>query len=236
MTNTDVVILCGGLGTRLKSVVADRPKPMAEVGSRPFLDILIGHLRRSGFRRFILCTGHMSEAIEAYYHTAPSGVEIVISREPGPLGTAGAVKNAQRHIRSDPFLVANGDSFCDVDLVGFVESHLTKTATFSMVVVQATDTLDYGTVIVDADQRIVGFKEKADTRTTAYISAGLYLFSKAVLADIPAGIKTSLEYDIFPQLVGRQCYAFTGRGPVLDIGTPERLRTARHILAEAAHE
>jgi NDP-sugar pyrophosphorylase family protein len=230
-SDIDVVILCGGLGSRLKSVVADRPKPMAIIGERPFLAILIDRFRSFGFRRFVLCTGYMSEAVEAYFVGPTGEIEVVISREPQPLGTAGAVKLAESHIRSDPFLVANGDSFCPVDLAAFVRFHQARGAVLSMAVAPSRDPKDYGTVIVDADQRIVGFKEKAGAQTPGHINAGLYLFSRQVLASLPEAVKTSLECDLFPRLVGRRCYAFMGSNPVLDIGTPERFEIASRTLA-----
>jgi NDP-sugar pyrophosphorylase family protein len=229
----DVVILCGGMGSRLKSVVADRPKPMAAIGQRPFLDILIDQFLQAGFRRFILCVGHMAEQIASHYRTAPAGIQVVISSESMPLGTAGAVKNAEPSIQSDPFLVANGDSFCPVDLAAFVRFHQARDAVLSMAVAPSYDPKDYGTVILDADRRMIGFLEKADTHTPGHINAGLYLFSRQVLAAIPEAVKTSLECDIFPRLIGQRCYAFMGSSPVLDIGTPERLAKTRQILSNS---
>jgi len=231
MANIDVVILCGGMGTRLRSVVADRPKPMAIVDRRPFLDIVIDPFRRAGFRRCVLCTGHLSEAIEAFYQGPSADLEIVISREPAPLGTAGAVRHAEHWIRSDPFLVANGDSLCKVDLAAFVRFHQASGAALSMVVAPSQDPKDYGTVIVDSSQRITAFAEKAGARPGGLISAGIYLLGRQVLSLIPAGVKSSLEYDVFPNMVAQPCYAFVGSGPVLDIGTPERLRKARQGVA-----
>jgi len=228
----DVVILCGGLGSRLKEVVSDRPKPMAQIGERPFLDILIDRFRQAGFRRFVLCAGHMAEQIESYYRTAPDGLRIVISRESMPLGTAGAVKNAEPHIRSDPFIVTNGDSLCTVDLPAFVRFHRQHDAVLSMVVASSQDPKDYGTVIVDASRRITGFQEKTGAGSNGWINAGIYLFSRQVLSRIPAGVKSSLECDIFPSLVDQPCYAFMGDSPVLDIGTPQRLAQVRSSLTK----
>ena len=226
----DVVILCGGMGSRLRPVVADRPKPMAPIGQRPFLDLLIDQFRRFGFRRFVLCTGYMSEAIESHYADSTGDIEVTISHESQPLGTAGAVKNAERYIRTDPFLVANGDSFCQADLVAFVRFHRARNGVLSMVVTPSQDPEDYGTVIVDASQRITGFQEKAGTKPGGWINAGIYLFSKQVLSAIPAGAKSSLECDIFPKLLPVHCNAFPVQVPVLDIGTPQRLAVARSSL------
>jgi len=112
----DVAILCGGLGTRLKNVINDRPKSMAEINGTPFLDLLIDHIAKFGFKHFILCTGHMGETIENRYAGKKPAINIEISREIQPLGTGGALKNGSQLITSNPFLVVNGDSFCAVDL------------------------------------------------------------------------------------------------------------------------
>jgi NDP-sugar pyrophosphorylase family protein len=203
---------------------------MATIADRPFLDILIDQFRRSGFRRFVLCTGHMSGAIESHYAGSEGDIEVVISQEEQPVGTAGAVKLAEPHIRTDPFLVANGDSICKADLAAFVRLHKARKATLSMVVAPSQDPKDYGTVIVDSSQRITAFAEKTGSGPGGLISAGIYLFGKQVLSTIPAGVKCSLEYDLFPNLVAHPCYAFLATSPVLDIGTPDRLAKARQIL------
>ena len=137
---TDVLILCGGKGTRLKEVMADRPKSMAANGDRPFLDILMEYFRHFGYRRFILCTGYMGHMIQSYIHTLYNDMEVVISHENHPLGTGGAVKNAETLIQSDPFLVVNGDSFCPVNLGDFLNFHMTRNAVMSMVVCESVPT------------------------------------------------------------------------------------------------
>ncbi len=230
--NVDLLILCGGMGTRLRSVVADRPKPMAVIDQRPFLDILIDRFRKAGLRRFILCTGHLSEAIESHYAGRQDGIEVVISKEAQPLGTAGAVKLAEPHILTDPFLVANGDSYCEVDLSAFIRFHQARHAALSIVVSRSQDPKDYGTVRVDASQRIIGFAEKSDAGPGGLISAGIYLFGRPVLSAIPTGVKSSLECDVFPNLLARPCYAFSGTSLVLDIGTPARLSQVRQVLGK----
>jgi D-glycero-alpha-D-manno-heptose 1-phosphate guanylyltransferase len=228
--DVDILILCGGMGTRLRPVVADRPKPMAVIDQRPFLDILIDRFRKARLRRFILCTGHLSEAIESHYAGRRDGIELVISREAQPLGTAGAVKLAEPHIQTDPFLVANGDSYCEVDLDAFIRFHQARKAALSLVVARCQDPRDYGTVKVGASQRITGFAEKSDAGPGGLISAGIYLFGRPVLSRIPASVKSSLECDIFPSLLAQPCFAFSGTSPVLDIGTPTRLSQARQVL------
>ncbi|MFH1245867.1 MAG: sugar phosphate nucleotidyltransferase, partial [Candidatus Omnitrophota bacterium] len=126
---TDVFILCGGEGKRLKEISGDVPKPMVCIDGHPFLDILIGHLRESGFKRFILGIGYRAQCIKHYYegHKIP-GVEIIFSRENMPLGTGGAVKKAKRLIKSDPFLVLNGDCFSEFNAESFVRFYKEKKA------------------------------------------------------------------------------------------------------------
>jgi len=175
LSETDAVILCGGMGKRLRPVVDDRPKPMAEIDDRPFLDILIDSFAEFGLRRFILCAGYMSDIIRDYYAAQSGSRQFIISDEYKPLGTAGAIKNAAELIRSDTFLVANGDSFCPVDLNAFHDFHLARHALMSMVVVETQNTGDCGLVSLDASQRIVGFEEKTQQSQSRYINAGIYL-------------------------------------------------------------
>ncbi len=222
----DVVILCGGMGNRLAPIINDRPKPMALINQQPFLDILTGYFSRFGFERFVLCAGYKSEVILAHFIHNNSSLEFVISEEKSPLGTAGAIKNAQYLIISNPFLVTNGDSFCTADMTEFLKFHSDREALMSMVVTGTENTESYGSVFLDDSQRIIGFEEKKDIDKHGYINAGIYLFQKEVLPMIPAGMKYSLEYDLFPQLAGRNSHAFITNEKIIDIGTPNRYKQA----------
>ncbi len=227
----DVLILSGGQGTRLKEVVSDRPKTMAEVNQRPFLDILIDYTSSFGFRRFIICTGYKSAIIKNYYADYTGPRQILISDETTPLDTGGAVKNAEKLIQSASFLVMNGDSFCPVDLSGFAGFHAEKDAMISMVVVEAEDARDYGLIRLDDSQKIIRFAEKSGD-AKALINAGIYLFKKEVLAALPHNTKYSLEYDLFPKLAGKELYGYISTAQMIDIGTPERLAQAKKSLSE----
>lgn len=228
----DVVILCGGKGSRLESVVSDRPKPMVEVAQKPFLDILIEYFRDFGCRRFVLCTGHMSEIISKHYDVVCEDIEVVISREQTPLGTGGAVKNGQRFIKSQTFLVVNGDSFCPVDLSAFLDFHRSMGASASMVVIESENTGDAGLVSMDDSRKITGFSEKNGTGGKGYVNAGVYLFEKQILCHIADGRGFSLEYELFPELTDGEFYGFLSQASLLDIGTPERLAEARKFFCE----
>jgi len=228
--NTDVVLLCGGMGSRLQSVVNDRPKPMAEIGGRPFLDILMDYVGSFGFRRFILCTGYMGENIRRHYQGKDSPVEVLLSREDKPLGTAGAIKNAQSLIKSREFLVMNGDCFCRFDLNLFLDFHIHKKALITIALVKKKKTADVGVVSLDAAQRITGFSEKkGDPASVGLINTGTYIFNQEVLSSIPLGTSYSLEYDLFPKL--DNCYGYVTQSNLIDIGTPVGYATAKKLLS-----
>lgn len=229
----DVLLLCGGKGERLKSVVKDRPKPMAEVKGRPFLDILIDYLLSFGFRRIILCLGYKGEAIRQYYSKKRRLSGILFSQETKPLGTAGAVKNAESLVKSDPFLVMNGDSFCPVDLYKFINLYNSKDATFTMALARAGKGRDYGVVGMDGSRRIISFNEKIKTKNNSFVNAGIYLLKKRILRLIKADAKSSLEYDIFPKVLNERFYGYLTKEKFIDIGTPERYAKAKRYLNHA---
>jgi NDP-sugar pyrophosphorylase family protein len=232
LKSIDAVILAGGLGTRLQGTVVDRPKPMAMVGDRPFLDLLINDLQRQGLRRFILCVGHRREQIISYYRTR-TDADFVFSEEEAPLGTGGAVRHAVPLIRSDPFLVLNGDSLCRVDYERFLAFHHEKSARFSIVVAPARSRTDGSFLEIAKDGHILRFLEKAAITKVekSLINAGIYLLSKSLSLSWRQPAPFSLEHDIFPQLVGKErCYAFSVDAEVMDIGTPERYVEAQRKL------
>src|SRR3989339_1476031 len=120
----DVFLLGGGFGRRLKKISGGLPKPMVKVGSKPFLDIIISYLAGFGFRNFIIGTGYKADIVESYYRNRKiPGLSVLFSREKRPLDTGGAVKNAVGLIRSNPFLVLNGDSFCKFNPLDFLRFH-----------------------------------------------------------------------------------------------------------------
>jgi NDP-sugar pyrophosphorylase family protein len=228
----DVVILCGGMGTRLKTVVDDKPKPMAEIDNRPFIDILIGYVATFGFQRFILCAGYKAESIEQYYKSKKYGIEILIAKEQEPLGTGGAVKNARPLIGSNPFLVLNGDSFFGMDLHRFVEFHLRKKALLSIALINANNAKSYGSIKIDKLDRVVEFCEKKENSRESMINAGIYLFNHEVLYLMPDDRKFSLEYDFFPKNVNREMFGYLTKGLFIDIGTPQRYTQAKQLLKD----
>lgn len=229
LSKTDAVILCGGQGKRLQPVVSSTSKVMADVGGRPFLDILVGHLKKQGIRRVILCTGYKADQVEGYYRENPQGLAFEFSRESDPAGTGGALKNARYFIESDPFLVFNGDSFCAVDLNAFLDFHQSKLARASVVVSQARDTSSFGKIFLDEDAKITGFREK-ETGGDQGVNAGVYCCNEDIFSFMPDPKRFSIEYDLFPALVDKGFYGFAVDAEFYDIGTPERYAAARQAL------
>jgi NDP-sugar pyrophosphorylase family protein len=228
----EALILCGGLGTRLRPVLADRPKGLAEVSGRAFLDILTGELMREGLRRFILCTGHGAAEIAAHFRSRRDA-EFLVSTEDRPLGTGGAVAHALPQVGSDPFLVVNGDSICRVSYADLLESHRRHRAVLSVVVTPPSERIDVGTIRVDSALRILEFSEKPGTASLsgAYVNAGIYVVQREAMSLVGPAEVFSLERELIPAAVASgRCFAFPTSGPLIDIGTPERLRNAQMLL------
>ena len=230
MNAMDAVILCGGMGTRLKSVVSDRPKPMAAVNGKPFIQLLVDYAAGFGFKRFILCSGYRGDVIERHFRGTSPGLEVVVSREPEPLDTAGAVKNAEALIRTSQVLVMNGDSICRIDLRRFVKSHFSRRCRASVAVAKAADAGSFGSVVLGPGGRLLSFTEKS-AAGAGYVNAGIYVLDKTVLAAVPPGARYSLERELLPALVsaGDVC-GYKTKSRIFDIGTPEGYREAGEKL------
>ena len=228
--NIPAILLVGGKGTRLQAVLSSTPKPLALVGNIPFLQLLVMQLRSQGVSRMIMSTGHLADQIEETFGDGrPWNADIRYSKESQPLGTAGAVKFAERHLEQcSDFLVVNGDSFTEIDIPEFVRFHRQHGGLVSMAVRRVPDAARYGTVHVNGFNRISGFNEKTGSALPGTINAGMYLFRRAVLEHIPQG-PWSLEKDLFPQLLTQGMYALEQQGMFIDIGTPEDYARAQEL-------
>lgn len=220
LEDTTAVILAGGLGTRLREVVADRPKVLAVVNGRPFLACLLDRLIDAGIRRVVLCTGYMAELVRDTFGDSYRGMVLCYSREVAPLGTGGALRLALPLIDSDPVLVLNGDSFCDADLGLFARQHLAAAALASLVLVKVKDIARYGAVDVDEAGSVSSFREKGSQSGEGMINAGVYLLARSVIAAIPEGKPVSLEREVFPVLIGGGLSGFLQPARFIDIGIP----------------
>jgi D-glycero-alpha-D-manno-heptose 1-phosphate guanylyltransferase len=238
MYDFKAVILVGGLGTRLRSVVSSVPKVLAEVGKRSFLELLVQQLRSQGVHRLVLCTGYLADQVENRFGDGKTlGVEIEYSKEEQPLGTAGAVKRTEQYLRDVPdFLVMNGDSFLEIDFHSLMEFHRDHDAIATMAILRVQDTGRYGTVRVDANGRVRDFAEKTRNDTLGLVNGGVYILNRAIFQYIPQE-PASLERDVFPRLLDHGVYAQEQRGMFIDIGTPADYVRAQQLcesLNEAA--
>jgi len=230
LTAVTAVILAGGLGTRLRSVVADRPKVLAEVRGRPFLAYLLDQLTAAGVSDVVVCTGYLGDQLEAAFHDSYRGTSLRYCREPLPLGTAGALRLALPMVQSDPVLVMNGDSFCHADLNDLYRWHHARKARATLLVTEVSDTRRYGRVHVDAHQRVRRFEEKGEMPGPGWINTGIYLLTQEVLRAIPTDAAVSLEREVLPAWIDRGLYAYPGDGVFLDIGTPEAYARAEQFF------
>ena len=230
----DAIVLCGGAGLRLRSITGDRPKSLAGVGSRPFLDLLLAQLARHGVTRAILAVGHRKEAICEHFADYRGKPDLVYSAESSPLGTGGALRKAVDLLETESALVLNGDSYTDVNLKEFVAEHRESGAEVSLVVVHTDGRSDCGTVQFDQDCRIKSFAEKAAHTSFSYANAGIYMISRRLLQSIPLGRPVSLEHEIFTLWLEQQEHlrAYVHGGTCTDIGTPDRYWKAQEVLAE----
>lgn len=219
---TDVLILAGGLGTRLRPLIKDIPKVLAPVNDRSFLDILIDNLVAQGFIRIVLCVGYQKEQVKKHF-SVRNDCQIFFSEEYTPLGTAGAIKNAEELIKSDTFIVLNGDTFCKVIYENLLIFHSEMSANFTIVLVNSDSNQDYGLIKLNhKDNSITSFQEKQILSTNAYVNTGVYCFSKHIFSKIPSNTKVSIEYDLFPKLIGNSLFGYVIDCDFIDIGTPER--------------
>lgn len=225
----DIVILCGGQGTRLASVVTDRQKCVADINGQPFLYYLIHFWKKQGCRRFILCTGHLSETVASVANSI-ADVEILLSPERTPLGTAGAIYQAASLTAGTSFIAMNGDSFCPLDLSKMLALHKAKQATTTIALTHIDNSADYGSVIQDHDGWIKNFSEKVPD-SQLLINTGIYIMEKSSFKYWPSTTPPlSLEHDIFPTMVHHNLLGFVSDAPLLDIGTPERYKEATSLL------
>ena len=220
------VILVGGEGTRLRPLTYDLPKPMVPIFGRPYLEHLIELLKKHNIFEIILSSGYKVEEIEQYFKNGSQfGVKIFYAVETTPLGTAGAIKNAEKFIK-DTFLVFNGDIMTDIDLTAFLRMHKKYAGLGTLSLYSVEDPSAFGLIETDINGRITAFieKPKPEDITTNYINAGVYILEKKILEFIPEKINCSIERKIYPELLKSNyaLYSFKFDTYWIDIGSPQK--------------
>lgn len=216
------VVLAGGLGTRLRGVVDDRPKVLARVGGKPFLCYILEQLSRSGIKNVVLSCGYLGEMIESEIGDTYDRLSITYSHEDEPLGTGGAVRRAIPPVKSSYLLIMNGDSYLDMDLNRFLSWYGDVGTVPGAIVVNAVDDISrFGSVVLSEERKVIKFVEKSGQKAPGMINAGIYIFKKELLENIPLNTPFSLEKEWFPALAAKGIlWAYPAACGFIDIGTP----------------
>ena len=234
---TTAVILAGGLGTRLRSVVADAPKPMAPVGGRPFLEYQLDYWIGQGVREFMLSAGYRRAAIIDHFGDAYRGCTIRYAVEERPLGTGGGLLLALDRLDpgDEPFLLLNGDTFFAVNLAALRTFHREHVSDWTFSLFRAGESGRYMGIEWADDGRITDLGSALGV-AGALANGGVYLIRPNVLCDLPwrTGDKVSLETDLVPYVfaAGARCYGFESAGRFIDIGVPDDYARAAAVLKE----
>jgi len=230
MTKT-CIILAGGMGTRLQSVVNDRPKVMAEIEGKPFLSCLLDILLRQGIKNVVLAVGYKREFIVNYYNYKYKDIELKYSIEDAPLGTGGAIRQALDYAEDENVFIVNGDTYFDVDYKGMSDFHDKNNAQITIALKELLDFDRYGSIQI-ANNRIVDFIEKKKI-TQGLINGGVYLIRKNIFNGFSLTETFSFEIDFLQKYFTKMvCYGYISTGEFIDIGIPEDYSLAKEVLYE----
>ena len=230
------LFLAGGMGSRLKPLTDNLPKPMVPIMNKPLLERSMENLRKCGIIEIVISTGYKSKYIEEYFGNGSRfGLKIEYICEDIPLGTGGAIKKTG-HLYDDTFLVLNADILCNMDFTELIKFHKSKSAAVTIAVTRVKNPSAYGVIEYDKSGYAVSFTEKpkADEIKSDYINAGVYVFEPEVLREIPENRPVSVEREIFPALLhkGHKVAVYNGCSYWMDIGTPEKyIQTHDDIMA-----
>ncbi|MHB1271837.1 MAG: nucleotidyltransferase family protein [Rhodanobacter sp.] len=229
----EAIVLVGGLGTRLRSVVPDLPKPIAPVAGRPFLAHLLDRIAKAGLRRVILATGHLADLIEQAIGQQWAGMQISYSREDRPLGTGGAIRLAATQLQGEGVHLLNGDTFLHYDLRRLERLVDAAGVPLGMALAHVPDVGRYGAVDVAAGH-VVAFHEKGG-HAAGLINAGSYFLTMAGVAMLPSWPSYSFESGVLPAWAAAgQVVALDDTRDFIDIGVPEDYARAQSLLGPAA--
>jgi D-glycero-alpha-D-manno-heptose 1-phosphate guanylyltransferase len=222
----EAIVLAGGVGTRLRRVVADVPKPMAPIMGKPFLALLLEFLSEQGVDRVILCVGYMREVIMGHFGQRLGSVEIAYSIEDEPLGTGGAIAQALKMVESRNVFALNGDTFLKMDYAAMERVHANTRPSLSIATREVPDVSRYDEIVLEGD-RITNVRAGQEARP-GLINAGVYLLSRDLFEGFTLPPRFSFERDFLRPFVARiRPTAFLVREYFIDIGVPEDYRRAQ---------
>jgi len=228
------VLLVGGEGTRLRPLTCNTVKAMVPVVNRPFLEHLLGYLSFHDVDDIVVTLCYLPDHIERRFgNGSEAGVTLAYVMEETPLGTAGAVKNAESHL-DGAFFVFNGDIITNIDLRAMLSFHRQRNAVATIALTPVDDPSAYGVVETFADGRVKHFIEKpaSGQAPTNLINAGIYILEPAVLRGVPQNTRCMFEHHLFPTLLseGAAVFAYPTTDYWIDIGTPEKYRQVQYDL------
>jgi mannose-1-phosphate guanylyltransferase len=225
------VILVGGLGIRMRPATERVPKPMLPVAGKPFLDHQIELLKSHGVRQFVLLVGHLGKQIVDYFGDGSRiGIDITYSHEESPMGTGGALKNAERHLDSE-FVLLNGDTYLDIRYAQLFEDYRAAGCKAMIVAFQNQDNRLLGNLALNADQKVVAYSKKNPVGLQQ-VDAGVIALDRQILELIPTGVKCSLEEEMYPVLIrAQEMRAWVTQQAFIDIGSPAGLEALEGKLA-----
>ena len=225
------IVLAGGFGTRLRSVVSDVPKPMAPVAGKPFLCHLLDTLKKEGYGHVVLATGYLHEKVEDYFGNEYEGLKIDYAVENEPLGTGGAIVNGLQHCESTKVTVLNGDTLFLIDHQSLISACDEKEAPLTIALRKVENSGRYGSVDTDQEGRIIAFKEKDDKGLPGYINGGIYRLDRHLLDRFPLGQQFSFEKEVLQHdYRAQRFYGVRFDGYFIDIGIPEDYERAQGEL------
>lgn len=225
----EAIVLAGGLGSRLRKIVADVPKPMAPINGRPFLEILLSQLAKNNFNRVIISIGYMGQVIKNHFSSNFMNMDIVYVHEDAPLGTGGGVRLAMEKIAQDHVYIFNGDTFLNLE-VDRVESQWRQNKNPIIIARKVEDTSRFGRLLIK-ENSVIGFDEKS-IDGPGMINAGCYVLNRGQLFDFKLGNAFSLEKDYLAKQVVRSKFdVFITKGEFIDIGVPDDYLRSQLMLS-----
>jgi mannose-1-phosphate guanylyltransferase len=227
------LVLVGGFGTRLRPITYEIPKQLIPIAGKPMLYHVLDLLPRDT-EEVVLASGYKADVVQKFLVDHPPGLPVRCVPEAEPLGTGGGMRNAGDGM-SDPFLLLNSDVIAAIDVPALLAFHRAKGGVGTMTLAEVEDPEPYGVAALDPDDRIARFVEKPKRAEapSRWINAGLQVWSRSVLDEIPRGHAVSFETEIVPLLLPRRIYGFRSEGFWEDAGTPPRLLRAQRLLFDA---
>lgn len=215
----EAIILAGGLGKRLRGVVNDVPKPMADILGKPFLEYIMEYLKKNNVKKVILAIGYKGHVIKDYFGGDYKGISIMYSEEMEPLGTGGGIKQAIRLCENENNIIINGDTYFDVDLPEMMKQHIMTKSDLTIATKVMYDFDRYGIVVSDKDKRIIEFKEKK-YYNQGNINGGVYICKKELVDEVTEN-SFSFEKEVLEKKYKiKKFSSFISESYFIDIGIP----------------